>query len=59
MASAANILQRQFKGRNSLSTCFTLSSIEKVCVDLLYIELTRSPVPGFVVDLKDDNIFEW
>ncbi|KAI8074291.1 ubiquitin-conjugating enzyme and catalytic subunit of SCF ubiquitin-protein ligase complex [Gilbertella persicaria] len=35
MASAANILQRQFK------------------------ELTRSPVPGFVVDLKDDNIFEW
>ncbi|KAG2207735.1 hypothetical protein INT47_011855 [Mucor saturninus] len=35
MASAANILQRQFK------------------------ELIRSPVPGFVVDLKDDNIFEW
>ncbi|OBZ90887.1 Ubiquitin-conjugating enzyme E2 [Choanephora cucurbitarum] len=35
MASAANILQRQFK------------------------ELTRNPVPGFVVDLKDDNIFEW
>ncbi|GAA5808335.1 hypothetical protein MFLAVUS_001725 [Mucor flavus] len=35
MASAANILQRQFK------------------------ELVRSPVPGFVVDLKDDNIFEW
>ncbi|KAI8971475.1 ubiquitin-conjugating enzyme/RWD-like protein [Mycotypha africana] len=22
-------------------------------------ELTRNPVPGFVVDLKDDNIFEW
>ncbi|KAI8882605.1 ubiquitin-conjugating enzyme [Backusella circina FSU 941] len=35
MASAANILQRQFK------------------------ELTRNPVPGFVVDLKEDNIFEW
>ncbi|KAL1933088.1 hypothetical protein VTP01DRAFT_8766 [Rhizomucor pusillus] len=24
-----------------------------------YKELTRHPVPGFVVDLKDDNIFEW
>ncbi|KAI8989329.1 ubiquitin-conjugating enzyme/RWD-like protein [Pilobolus umbonatus] len=35
MASAANILQRQFK------------------------ELTRNPVPGFVVGLKEDNIFEW
>ncbi|RCH79691.1 Ubiquitin-conjugating enzyme 13, partial [Rhizopus azygosporus] len=22
-------------------------------------ELTRNPVPGFVVDLKDDNIFIW
>ncbi|KAI7898028.1 ubiquitin-conjugating enzyme/RWD-like protein [Cokeromyces recurvatus] len=22
-------------------------------------ELTKNPVPGFVVDLKDDNIFEW
>ncbi|KAI8642119.1 ubiquitin-conjugating enzyme/RWD-like protein [Parasitella parasitica] len=35
MASAANILQRQFK------------------------ELSRNPVPGFAVDLKEDNIFEW
>ncbi|KAI7887320.1 hypothetical protein K492DRAFT_170244 [Lichtheimia hyalospora FSU 10163] len=24
-----------------------------------YKELTRHPVPGFVVDLKNDNIFEW
>ncbi|KAI9481423.1 MAG: ubiquitin-conjugating enzyme E2 [Benjaminiella poitrasii] len=22
-------------------------------------ELTRNPVPGFVVDLKEDNIFQW
>ncbi|RUS34051.1 hypothetical protein BC938DRAFT_482682 [Jimgerdemannia flammicorona] len=22
-------------------------------------ELTRNPVPGFAVDLKEDNIFEW
>ncbi|KAI8138611.1 ubiquitin-conjugating enzyme/RWD-like protein [Fennellomyces sp. T-0311] len=24
-----------------------------------YKELTRNPVPGFVVDLKNDSIFEW
>lgn len=55
MASAANILQRQFKG--TILALFL--TVGEKSVLILSLELIRSPVPGFVVDLKDDNIFEW
>lgn len=54
MASAANILQRQFKGKG-----FYCKNVQQYLPYISMKELIRSPVPGFVVDLKDDNIFEW
>lgn len=57
MASAANILQRQFKG--NLIQIFNFEVKHLITYVTNQIELSRNPVPGFAVDLKEDNIFEW
>lgn len=59
--------QQIFYKDNSKVKCYFCDCI-KICLFLIIsfclsyyikIELTRNPVPGFVVDLQDDNIFEW
>jgi hypothetical protein len=57
MASAANILQRQFKGNLVQISSFEAKHLITYVIN--EIELSRNPVPGFAVDLKEDNIFEW